>query len=218
MSAPNGPRRPYRPSRPPAVEPTLREELRRHTVRVVGPPVALVTLMWVVEIVDLLIPLRLDAFGIRPRQLDGLWGVLTAPFLHLGFAHLIANSGAFLVLGVLVGLVSGRFWTVFAGVTVLGGLGTWLIGDSGSVHVGASGVVYGFAAFALAYGFTARRFGPALAALIVLVLYGGLAVGVLPVNPFVSWQGHLSGAVAGVVVGVLLARRARAHRPDYPPT
>ncbi|MEH0110332.1 rhomboid family intramembrane serine protease [Tersicoccus sp. MR15.9] len=190
-------------------EPTLREELRRHTARVVLPPVLLVALMWVVEIVDVVLPLRLDAFGIRPRQLDGLGGVVTAPFLHLGFAHLIANSGAFLVLGVLVGLVSGRFWTVFAGVTVLGGLGTWLIGGSGSVHVGASGVVYGFAAFLLAYGLAARRLGPAVVALVVVLVYGGLAAGVLPLNPFVSWQGHLCGALAGVVIGVLLGRRAR---------
>ncbi|OMH31611.1 rhomboid family intramembrane serine protease [Tersicoccus sp. Bi-70] len=190
-------------------EPTLREELRRHTARVVLPPMLLVALMWVVEIVDVILPLRLDAFGIRPRQLDGLWGVVTAPFLHVGFAHLIANSGAFLVLGVLVGLVSGRFWTVFAGVTVLGGLGTWLIGGSGSVHVGASGVVYGFAAFLLAYGLAARRLGPAVVALVVVLVYGGLAAGVLPLNPFVSWQGHLCGALAGAVVGLVLGRRTR---------
>lgn len=192
-----------------APAPSLREELRRHTGRVLLPPVVLVALMGMIEIIDVLLPLRLDAFGIRPRQLDGLWGVLTAPFLHLGFAHLIANSGAFLVLGVLVGLVSGRFWTVFAGVTVLGGLGTWLVGGAGSVHVGASGVVYGFAAFLVTYGVAARRVGAALAALVVVLAYGGLAAGVLPLHPFVSWQGHLCGAVAGVVVGLALARRTR---------
>ncbi|WP_312722736.1 rhomboid family intramembrane serine protease [Mobilicoccus sp.] len=176
------------------------------------PVFVFVGLMWISEVVDLILPLDLDAFGIRPRELDHLSGIVLAPFLHLGFGHLVANTTTLLVLGSLVALSTGHLWLATAGIIVLGGLGTWLTGASNSVHIGASGVVYGYAAFLTVYGFAARRLGSALVGLVVMALYWSLLWGVLPFHTGVSWQGHLFGALAGAGLAWWLGRRDRQER------
>lgn len=173
----------------------------------VVPVVALVAVMWLVEIVDQLPGVDLDRYGIRPRTDDGLVGIVTAPVLHGGFDHLIANTGAFVVLGSLIALTTRRFWAVTIGVALLGGLATWLTAAPQTNHIGASGLVYGFAAFLVAWGIVSRRVVSLLVAVVVVVMYGGIVVGVLPGQPGISWQGHLFGAVAGVVMAFLLRGR-----------
>ncbi|MFW6092281.1 MAG: rhomboid family intramembrane serine protease, partial [Actinomycetota bacterium] len=137
-----------------------------------------------------------------------------APFLHAGFAHLIANTGAFVVLGVLVAAVSRRPWIVTIGVALISGFGVWLVGTPGTVHVGASGLVYGYAAFLVAWGVLTRRVVSILVAVAVVLLYGGLVFGVLPTQSGVSWQGHLFGAVGGVVVAYWLSKKVEPTRPQ----
>lgn len=176
------------------------------------PVLVLVALMWVSELLDLLTPLRLDNLGIRPRDPDGLAGVVLSPFLHLGFGHLLANTSGLLVLGALLAWTTRHLWLVTAGVVLLGGLAVWLLGGSGTVVIGASGVVYGYAAFLGVYGFAARRFAPVLVGLFVILVYGGLLWGVLPLRAGVSWQGHLFGALAGGALAVWLGRRDRLAR------
>lgn len=167
-------------------------------------------LMWLVEVADAVLPANLDAYGIRPRSADGLTGVALAPLLHVGFGHLLANTVPFLVLGVLVAADGSRvFWRATAVVVLLGGLGAWLIGDPGTVIVGASSLVFGYLTFLLARAFWARRPAYAVVAVLVLFLYGGLLLGVLPGTPGVSWQGHLTGALAGVVAARLLHGQRR---------
>lgn len=196
------------PDRPgPAPGPSLPTWLHR-----VIPVLVLVALMWVSELADLLTPLQLDGYGIRPRELDGLPGIVLSPFLHLGLAHLLANTSGLLVLGSLLALTTRHLWLVTVGVVLLGGAGVWLLGAPRTVVIGASGVVYGYAAFLAVYGFVARRFGPALVGVLVVVLYGGLLWGVLPLRPGVSWQGHLFGAAAGMALALWLGRRDRAGR------
>lgn len=173
------------------------------------PVLVLVGLMWVLEIIDLIIPLDLDQFGIRPRDVGHLAGIVLSPFLHLGLGHLIANTLSLLVLGALLALTTRHLWIVTGLVVVLGGLGVWLFGGSGTVHIGASGVVYGYAAFLAVYGFVARRFGSAAVGLLVVVLYGSMLWGVLPLRSGVSWQAHLFGALAGIAIAVWLGRRDR---------
>ncbi len=180
----------------------------------VVPVLVLVALMWASEVVDLLTPLRLDAYGIRPRDADGLAGIVLAPFLHLGFGHLLANTTALLVLGALLAWTTRHLGLVTVGVVVLGGAAVWLLGAPRTVVIGASGVVYGYAAFLAVYGAVARRVVPALAGVLVVALYGGLLWGVLPLQQGVSWQGHLFGAAAGVLLAVWLGRRDR--RPGGP--
>ncbi|SDU70080.1 rhomboid family intramembrane serine protease [Jiangella alkaliphila] len=168
------------------------------------PVFVLVLLMWVEEIIDALPGVNLDQYGIRPHDPEGLVGIVTAPFLHGGFGHLIANTGAFLVLGCLIAITTQRFWAVTIGVALVGGFATWLAASPNSVHIGASGVVYGYAAFLVAWGVLSRRAVAVVVAVIVVLMYGGIVVGVLPGQPGISWQGHLFGALAGVLMAWLL--------------
>ena len=157
-----------------------------------------VGLLWLVEVVDTLLGNRLDAEGIRPGNPEGLTGVLFAPLLHGGWAHLVANSVPLLVLGFLLLLSGVRRWvSVTAVVWVVGGLGTWLTGGPGTVHIGASGLVFGWLVYLLLRGLFSRRPGQIALGVLVLLVYGGMLWGVLPSQPGVSWQGHLFGALGG---------------------
>jgi membrane associated rhomboid family serine protease len=173
------------------------------------PILLLVAVMWLLEIVDAVLGYPLDALGIVPRTDAGLFGIGAAPFLHLGFPHLIANTGALLVLGALVLLTSPYFWMVTVSVTLFGGLGVWLTGDPSTVVIGASGLVYGYAAYLVGLGIFRRSVPNLLVAVLVVVLYGGFVFGVLPGQAGISWQGHLFGAV----VGVLMARWHAKNAP-----
>lgn len=162
--------------------------------------------MWGVEIVDLLPFVHLDRYGIQPRTASGLLGVFTAPFLHVDFKHLVLNSVPFIVLGGTV-LLSGvrAFWIVTVYATVVGGAGVWLFGPSLTNHVGASGLIFGYLGFLLARGVFERSFSSIAIAVVILIAYGGLIMGVLPGEEGVSWQGHLFGFLAGVTAAKLMA-------------
>lgn len=173
----------------------------------------LLAVMWSSEIIDTALRGRLDAFGVRPRSIEGLGGILFAPFLHGGFPHLIANSLPFLILGGLVMLWGFRqFLAVTVGATLLGGLGVWLVGSAHSVHIGASGVIFGYLGFLLLAGWFDRRFGTILISLVVGLFYGGLVLGVLPNTPGVSWESHLFGFLSGAWMAWLFARLGRRAR------
>ena len=161
-------------------------------------------MLWVIEFYDQLTGEWLDADGI------GLWGILFAPLLHGGFAHLAANTLPFVVLGFLV-LANGigRFVLVTAVIWVLAGLGVWLTAPYGSVTVGMSGVIFGWLTYLLVRGFFARSGTQILLAVVVFFLWGGILLGVLPGQEGVSWQGHLFGALAGVFAAWLVARPSR---------
>lgn len=176
------------------------------------PVLALVTIMWFAETADAIVPVDFDQFGIRPRSDEGLLGIVLAPILHGGFGHLLANTGAFLVLGALVAFSTRRFWLVTIAVTLLSGVATWLVAAGNSVHIGASALVYGYAAFLVGWGIWTRKLGAVLLAILVVLVYGGLVIGVLPGQPGVSWQGHLFGALAGLLVAWWLASRGRQRR------
>jgi len=169
---------------------------------------ALVALMWAVEIVDLVAG-DLDSAGIRPREPEGLVGVVLSPFLHGGFGHLIGNTIPFLMLGAAIALGGlARVATVAAIVTVVGGLGTWLTAPDGTVHIGASGLVFGFASYLVARGVYSRRPLHLVGGLVVLAIYGStLLFGLVP-TPGVSWQGHLFGAIGGLLAARLLHHRS----------
>jgi len=189
------------------------------TTRVLGPRrpdgfllvAGMVAVMWISEVIDLIVGHRLDRYGIRPRDLGGLEGVVTAPFLHAGFGHLIANTIPFVVLGLTIalnGLV--RVAAVTAIVTLISGLGTWVTAPAGSVSVGASGVVFGYATYLLARGWYDRRPVNIVIAVVVVVALGGVLLGGLVPHPGVSWQAHFFGAVGGVVAARVLRGRAAA--------
>jgi membrane associated rhomboid family serine protease len=190
-------------------EPTSRSaEVRREFLRQVAILVGIVALLWLLEAIDLLIFRgRLDAFGIRPRTLTGLRGIVFAPFLHAGFGHVAANTIPFIVLGWLVMLRStSDFFVVMVVSATVSGLGVWLFGGSNTVHLGVSGVIFGFLGYLLARGIYERRLGAIVLALIALLLYGGALWGVLPLRSGVSWQGHLFGFLGGWLVAYFATR------------
>ncbi|HEX6339158.1 MAG TPA: rhomboid family intramembrane serine protease [Jiangellaceae bacterium] len=180
--------------------------------RRLGAPLLMVLAMWIVAFVDAGTSTRLAQYGIRPRSEGGLVGIAAAPFLHANLAHLIANTGAFIVLGMLVAAVSRRYWPVTVGVAIISGVAVWLIAAPNTIHIGASGLVYGYAAFLVAWGFVTRRASSILVAVLVVLLYGGLVFGVLPTQEGISWQGHLFGAIGGVVMALVLSPRRQPTR------
>lgn len=186
-----------------------------------------VALLYVIEIVDALLGHRLDEHGIRPLDTDGLWGILFAPLLHANWAHLAANTVPALVLGFLMTLAGmSRFIWATAIIWILGGLGTWLIGNLGGCsgisvnHIGASGLIFGWLAFLLLFGWFTRKAWEIVVSVVVLIFYGGLLWGAMPEFDRctgVSWQGHLCGAVAGVVAAYLLSGPERGARRQRKP-
>lgn len=186
--------------------------------------VTFVALLWIIEVIDQVSGNRLDAYGIRPLELDGLWGIIWAPLLHYGWPHLWANTLAALPLGFLLTLTGiGRFFSSTAIIWIVGGFGTWLIGEwpthcGTNVNViGASGVIFGWLAFLIVFGFFNRNVWQILVGIVVLFIYGGYLWGALPTASCtgISWQGHLAGAVAGVLAAYLLSgpeRKAREQR------
>lgn len=173
-----------------------------------GAVLAFTALLWVVEVVDVAVDHRLDSYGVRPRSDEGLLGVLLAPLLHGGWDHLSANTGPVLVLGFLT-LVSGvaRGLAATAVIWLVAGLGVWLVAGSHSVHLGASGLVFGWIVYLAIRGVVNRRLWEVVLGVVVLVAYGGVLLGVLPGQPGISWQGHLFGAIGGAVAAVVVSDR-----------
>jgi membrane associated rhomboid family serine protease len=173
---------------------------------------AMAALMWLVEIIDAA-GASVDQHGIEPREADGLLGILFSPFLHGGWGHLIGNTLPFVMLGAVIALSGlGRVAAVTAIVALVGGVGTWLTGSEGSVHIGASGIVFGYALYLLVRFLYSRRALHLAAGLLVGAVYGTtLLFGVVP-TPGVSWQGHLFGAIGGVVAARLVHGGDRTAR------
>ena len=180
-----------------------------------------VVLLYLIEIVDQLTGHALDRNGIRPLETDGLTGIIFAPLLHADWAHLVANTVPALVLGFLVTLTGmARFVWATAIIWIVGGLGTWLIGDIGGCrletnHIGASGLIFGWLAFLLVFGWLTRHIWWIVTGLVVLFVYGGILWGAVPVLDRcggVCWQGHLCGAAAGLLAAYWLSRPERENR------
>lgn len=161
--------------------------------------VSFVALIWVVEVLDGFTGNGLDQYGIVPRHIRGLVGIPLSPFLHGGLGHVLSNTLPLLVLGGFVALRGKAVLislTLF--VTIIGGLGIWVIGRPG-VHLGASILVFGFFGYLVARGWYDRSILSFVIAVVVLIFYGGLIFGVLPLQGFVSWEGHLTGMLAGII-------------------
>jgi membrane associated rhomboid family serine protease len=174
---------------------------------------AMVALMWATEIVDQIGLGDLDRYGIHPRDVDGLPEIVSAPFLHVGFGHLISNTVPFFVMGAAIALGGlARVALVTTIVTLVSGLGTWLIASSDSVHLGASGVVFGYAAYLVSRGLLSRRLTELAVGALVVGIWGfGLLQGLLPQEQ-ISWQAHLFGAIGGVLAAAMLAKPAPGRR------
>ena len=193
---------------------SLKSQQRVEGVRLLA---AIVAVMWIVEIINTIDSNNLDRDGIYARSFSHLWGILTAPFIHASFAHLIGNTIPFVFLGLIIALRgAARLALVTAIVIVIGGLGTWLISPAGVSTVGASGVVFGYAAYLLARGFFNRSLLELFTGAIVGIVWGAALLASLAPHYGVSWQGHLCGAIAGVIAAWLLRRDRPKTRAEDP--
>lgn len=165
--------------------------------------------MWVTFGVNIALGGSLFMYGVIPRNLTGLRGLVFAPFLHGNFQHLLSNTVPMAILGWLVMLRDSRHFVPVTLVSMLGaGIFAWLFGAPGSVHVGASGVIFGYLGFLMLSGWYARSIGSILLSVGVTAAWGSLVLGVLPTQPGVSWQGHLGGFVAGLLAARMFNRPA----------
>ena len=173
-----------------------------------------VAIMWLLEAVNSLDSNRLaTSDGIYARNVDHIWAIFTAPFLHFSFQHLIANTVPFVFMGVIIALQGARkFLLVTLIIIVIGGLGTWLIAPAGTDTAGASGVVFGYATYLFARGFFDRSPFELLTGLLVGVVWGGALLSSIVPHYGISWQGHACGAIAGVIAAYLV----RSERPAKP--
>jgi membrane associated rhomboid family serine protease len=170
--------------------------------------------MWATFFLSVSMPfLHLSRHGVVPRTLSGLQGVLFAPWLHAGLWHITANTGGLLVLGWLAMWPRiANFWQATVGAMLGAGLCAWLLGSPHSVHIGASGVVVGYAGYLVARGFYTRGIFSILVALFVVSSYGlSMLLGALPIYPGVSWQSHVGGAMGGIIAARLSRQTLRSQ-------
>jgi membrane associated rhomboid family serine protease len=173
--------------------------------------VGFVAVIWIVEIANILMGHGLSAYGIVPRTQEGLRGIPLSPFLHAGIGHVLSNTVPLLALGGFTALrARGAFPWISLAIIIVGGAGVWVIGRS-AVHVGASGLVFGYFGYLVAKGWYDKSILSVLVAVIVIVVFGwGMLSGILPVGGFISWEGHLCGLLTGVLVAWIT--RARGNR------
>ncbi|HVD98966.1 MAG TPA: rhomboid family intramembrane serine protease [Cytophagaceae bacterium] len=162
-------------------------------------PFLFVAILWLVKIVEVYFHLYFGGYGIIPRTAVGLVGIVTGPLIHINFVHLFSNSLPLLILGILVFNFYRKIaFEIFIWIYLLSGLCVWIIGKPGS-HIGASGLVYGFASFIFFSGFFRRNFKALLLSLLIVIVYGSIVSGLLPSAGRVSWQTHLYGAMVGAM-------------------
>ena len=178
-----------------------------------------VVLMWVIEGINTLDSNRLDSDGILPRSIGHIWGIFTAPFIHASWQHLIANTVPFVFMGLIIALQGAkRFALVTVIVIVVGGIGTWLVSPAHTstgipeYTIGASGVVFGYATYLFTRGFFNRNILELLIGLVVGVVWGGALWSSVVPHTGISWQGHVCGAIGGVLAAYML----RNERPRGP--
>jgi len=177
-------------------------------------PVFFVAILWAVKIYEVTTGNRLTEWGVYPRAIDGLRGILTMPFIHSGFDHLISNSIPLLILGSVLIYFYNEVWVrVFVLVFLLHSIWLWL-GGRPSYHIGASGIVYGLASFLFLSGLLRRHIRLMAVSMLVVFLYGGMFWGIFPFFLGVSYEAHLAGSVAGLLCAWVF-RKEGLQRPVY---
>ena len=174
------------------------------------PIIILLTIIWIVEIVNLIFGRGLNSWGILPRSFGGLIGIPLAPFLHGSLWHAISNTIPLAILGGLV-LATGpkRYWETTIWVTLFTGILIWVFARS-AYHIGASGLVFGYFGILVGRAIIEKSFISVVAGVVTVMLYGGLLWGILPSRSYISFESHLFGLIAGIFVVWLDNRLNRA--------
>ena len=178
------------------------------TFEFLRPIFTLLIVIWAVQVVNFVLGYELNQwFGLEPRDMGGLIGIPASPFLHANFNHIIANTIPLVMLGGMAAMASPkRFFEASIIIILLGGLLVWVLARGGNrVHVGASGLVFGYLGYVIALGVFERSFRAIAMGVFAGLLYGGLVWGVLP-DQRVSWESHLFGAIAGAAAAWMLTR------------
>ncbi len=162
-------------------------------------------ILWSMLIIGFFLPVK--NYGIVARNIEGLKGILAAPFIHAHPFHLITNSLSLFILGwIFIALERRRAIMITLHIILWGGLGTWIIGRSGAVHIGSSGVIYGIMGYLFFTGIFNRNIKTILVSIGTFFLYGGAIWGVFPANSFISWESHLCGLATGIVVAKMYSK------------
>lgn len=189
----------YYPSNPKKLDMELEKKIFFHSLFF---PAVFVLLFWIVKIIEQTFGLSFVQLGVFPLHLNGLQGVIFSPFIHSNFNHLISNSVPFFILLFMLIYFYRRIsYRIFFQMYFLAGICVWLAGRE-AWHIGASGVVYAMAAFHFVSGIIRNDTRLLTLSVVVVFLYGGLIWGIFPINPDISWEGHLSGAISGVVLAI----------------
>ena len=169
-------------------------------------PIRLVLLMWMIYYVEIFFSLNFGIFGILPRTLQGLSGIITAPLIHGSELHLLSNTFPFIFLGTTLFLFYPKLGTrVFLQCYFFTGILVWIFARP-TYHIGISGVIYGLASFLIFYGLFKKDFKSLLISIVIVFLYGGFFYGILPSQPNVSYESHLMGAIVGLINAIRLSR------------
>jgi len=162
-----------------------------------------VAILWLVNFLNLMLPIELRVYGIRPRNPSGLLGIVCSPFLHADLRHLIANTSALFVL-LLVTLSFSRklAFTAVLIIIALGGGLVWLFGAANTIHIGASGVIFGLIGFLMFIGVFRREWIALTVSVVIFIFYGGALLSLLVVVPGVSWSGHFFGFISGALAAM----------------
>ena len=178
-------------------------------------------ILWGIHFLNIILPWELRTLGLSPRTLHGLWGILFAPFLHANLAHLMSNSIPLLVLGLaFLSLYRQHLVDAFIIILLTQGIGVWIFGRV-AVHFGASGLVYGLITYLIIFGVLRKKPVSICLAVAVAIYYGGtLLLGILPIYRFISWEGHLFGAIGGILAAFLTREEEQreAREPIAPTT
>lgn len=166
-------------------------------------PVLFLIIIWLIKFIELMLNINLTNLGMHPRNIDGLIGILTSPLIHANFGHLIGNSTSFLILATALFFFYRKMAIrIFILNYLMAGILLWL-GGREVWHIGASGVVYGLAAFLLFSGLLRKDVRLLTISLIVIFLYGSFFWGLFPTQERISWDGHLMGAVSGTILSLI---------------
>ena len=158
--------------------------------------------MWLVKIIEVNFNFSFVKFGVFPQTYSGLKGILFSPFIHKDFTHLLNNSYPVIILGgMLFSFYRKIAARIFLWLIFISGFWLWIIGRP-SFHIGASGIIYALASFILVSGIIRKNPRLSAVSLVVVFLYGSMIWGILPTNEAVSWEGHLAGFVAGILVAI----------------
>lgn len=181
-------------------------------------PALIIGAMWVLQVVQMATGLSLARFGIYPRHVEGLWGIITSPFIHASrdFMHITSNSVPLFVSMTMILFFFRRVaYKSMLFIWLLTGFLVWIFAGS-AFHIGASGVVYGLVSFIFWNGVFRRNLKSIVLSLIIVLLYSGMFLGVLPNQPGISWESHLIGGLVGILASFIFRNQIELEEENEP--